>query len=125
MPISRFFQATDLLAFGERLRQHPQYDAADPTDQLFAEQLVLSIFDKTKYWGEQVRDRLPRGQYDYEMRRTWQQGTHFRRYSWARLYLRGRRDKAFYFTLGVDSGETADAHLLAAAELVPAGPALI
>ena len=36
-----------------------------------------------------------------------------------------QQDKAFYFTLGVDSGHTEDAQSLVAAGLVPAGPALI
>ncbi|MBG8553992.1 hypothetical protein [Hymenobacter guriensis] len=125
MPAPLFFQAADLLAFQRRLQTNPHYDATNPADKQYAEQLKAGIFEKTAYWGQQVERRLSRGRYEYVMRRTWTQGTHFRKYSWARFFLLGTPDKAFYFTLGVDSGETDDARRLAAEGLAPAGPALI
>ncbi|GAA4355980.1 hypothetical protein GCM10023185_19340 [Hymenobacter saemangeumensis] len=125
MPAPPFFQAADLLAYQHRLQTNPHYDSANPADQRYAAQLKQGIFEKTAYWGQQVARRLPRGRYEYLMRQTWTQGTHFRKYSWGRFLPLGAPDKAFYFTLGVDLGQTEDAQRLSAAGLVPAGPALI
>ena len=125
MPTPAFFQAADLLTFQRRLQSNPHYDNTSRTDQQFATKLKAGIFEKTAYWGQQVERRLPRNRYEYIMRRTWTQGTHFRKYSWGRFVLLGSPDKACYFTLGVESGQTEDAQRLAAAGLVPAGPALI
>lgn len=125
MPAPTFFQAADLLAYHNRLQSNPYYDSNNDAEKPFVTQLVEGIFDKTQYWVQQVERRLPRNRYEYIMRRTWTQGTHFRKYSWGRFILLGSPDKAFYFTLGVDSGHTEDAQSLVAAGLVPAGPALI
>lgn len=125
MPAPSFFQSADLLTFQRRLQSNPHYDNTSPADQRYAAQLKAGIFEKTAYWGQQVERRLPRGRYEYVMRQTWTQGTHFRKYSWGRFFLLGEPDKAFYFTFGVDSGQTEDAQNLADAGLVPAGPALI
>ncbi|GGG35503.1 hypothetical protein [Hymenobacter glacieicola] len=125
MPAPLFFQPVDLLAFQRRLQTNPHYNATNPADKRYAEQLKAGVFEKTAYWGQQVERRLSPGRYEYVMRQTWTQGTHFRKYSWARFFLLGTPDKAFYFTLGIDSGETDDARRLAAEELAPPGPALI
>jgi hypothetical protein len=129
MPAPLFFKAADLLAYQRRLQSNPQYDKTSYADERFVERLKEGIFEKTAYWCEQVDRRLPQRRYEYVMTQTWIQGTHFRKYSWGRFFLRGERpgelDKAFYFTFGVDSGETEDAKSLADAGLIPAGPALI
>lgn len=125
MPAPPFFQPADLLDYQRRLQSNPHYDNTNRADQQFADQLKAGIFEKTAYWGQQVVRRLPRGRYEYVMRQTWTQGTHFRKYSWGRFFLLGEPDKAFYFTFGVDSGHTEDVKSLFEAGLVPAGPALI
>jgi hypothetical protein len=120
-----FFKAADLLAYQRRLQNNPHYDNTSYTDQRFVDRLQTGIFEKTAYWCKQVDRRLPLRRYEYVMHQTWVQGTHFRKYSWGRFFLRGELDKAFYFTLGVDSGQTKDSQDLVTAGLVPAGPALI
>lgn len=125
MPAPPFFQAADLLAYQHRLQTNPHYDSTNLADQRYAAHLKAGIFEKTAYWGQQVERRLPRGRYEYIMRRTWTQGTHFRKYSWGRFIMLGSPDKAFYFTLGVDSGETEDAQRMTAEGLAPEGPALV
>ncbi|OGX82898.1 hypothetical protein [Hymenobacter coccineus] len=124
MPAPLFFQAADLLLFQHRSRTNPYYNKKSLADQNYAAQIKELIFEKTVCWGELVEQQLPRKRYGYIKHRVWTQGTHLRRYSWGHFFLSDLRDKAFYFTLGVDSGETEDAKAWAADGVAPT-PALI
>jgi hypothetical protein len=125
LPERSFFQSTDLLAFHQRVRTNQRYNSHDEEDRAFARHLKAGIFAKTRYWTQQVANRLPPNRYRYAIREQWEQRHYFRRYSWGRFFLNDYFDKGFYATLGVDSGETSRARDYATQGIFPTGPALI
>lgn len=55
---------------------------------------------KTKYWAQQVADRLPGFTMDTNFH--WQKSGYFSRYAWARIYRKEDKGHDIFFTVGVD-----------------------
>lgn len=57
------------------------------------------VFDKTKYWAKLVEQKG----YSIKSINAWQDYLKVRRYTWARIYLKGYENTQVYFTIGVSS----------------------
>lgn len=57
------------------------------------------VFDKTEYWAKLIE----RNGFSVEGKMMWQFSGRIRRYSWAKVYLKGFENTDIYFTIGVGS----------------------
>jgi len=92
-----FFSAADIEVFSEKGGE--SYSSADTGDQLIGGQLRKTIFSKTNTWAR----ALNLDGFEIIMDNSWQRSGYFARFSWARIFRTGDRDKKIFFTVGVDA----------------------
>lgn len=100
-----FFDANDLLFFTQLHQTDASYRKDNPQSVEKAKRVKEGIFEKTNHWASLIAPHLP--DFDYEEDNGWNVSGHFKKYSWARFFLKGQREKKFFVTLGVSSAETA------------------
>lgn len=96
-----FFAGADLELFSEKAGK--PYQSTNPADQLTGQQLRRTIFSKTNTWAR----ALNLDDFEIIMDNSWQQRGYFSKYSWARLFKEGDRNKKIFFTVGVSAGDEA------------------
>lgn len=84
------------------------YDASNRDHYSAKEYLLDTVWNKTKFWSDEVVDRLE----NYEVsnkrawsKRGWENGNRvstFKPYTWARIYKKGNKSKEIFFTIGID-----------------------
>jgi AAA domain (dynein-related subfamily) len=100
-----FFTEEGIQFFNERLKSNRQYTKGDPQDEADGKRIKAEVFAPTNEWANAVTKELPEYAVDPDTHFLIGGGK-FKKYSWARLYLKELGDKKIYFTLGV-SGEDA------------------
>lgn len=96
-----FFTTSELEFFRQRLITRQAYRKVNETDVADGKRIVQSIYDPTNEWARQVAHQLP--EYEVISDNRWLiGGGYFKKYSWARLFLRELGDQGVYLTVGVD-----------------------
>jgi 5-methylcytosine-specific restriction protein B len=96
-----FFKKEELDFYFKLIAANTKYRKNDPDSEKNGEKVKKAIFQKSNYWAKLVAKQLP--DFDYEEDNSWNLSGSFKKYSWARLYLKNHKDKKLYVTVGVDS----------------------
>lgn len=96
-----FFEKEDIDFYTNLISTNQKYRKSDAASQQSGLSIKKNIFAKTNYWAKLVAAQLP--DFTYEEDNIWNQSGNFKKYSWARLYLKGYKDKKYYVTVGVYS----------------------
>lgn len=100
-----FFTSEDLQFYSKVIQTDATYRKNDPADLKKADRIKTGIFEKTNYWVKLVCDALEG--FEYEEDNAWNVSGNIKKYSWARLFLKGERERKFFVTLGVSATKTA------------------
>jgi hypothetical protein len=96
-----FFTQSDLEFFRHRLKTRQAYRKSNIDDVADGKRINNSIYKQTNEWARQVADEL--STYDIISDNRWLiGGGYFKKYSWARLFLKELGDQGVYITVGVD-----------------------
>ena len=102
-----FFVKSEILNF-VKIAGHP-YEAGNTKHQRIAEDLKTGVWEKTRYWMQNVLEELDG--FSSKFTKKWEQRGRnngkitpvFKPYTWARIYRKNDDDKGIYFTIGVDA----------------------
>jgi hypothetical protein len=100
-----FFTKEELDFYTHLYKTSLTYRKSDSVTKHNGETIKDTIFAKSNYWVKLVAAKLP--DFDYEEDNSWNVSGSIKKYSWARLYLKGQKDKKYYVTVGVESYENA------------------
>ncbi len=93
-----FFTKFDLDDFREIAKTEYRKDSET---SLSKSKIIKPIYQKTNYWGEQLKIEG----FTFERDNRWQISGYFKSYAWIRIYKNEDRNKLIYFTIGIDRGE--------------------
>jgi DNA polymerase III delta prime subunit len=94
-----FFTTDSLDFFTKRLRNQ-KYRKDNAQDEADGAKIKKEIFAPSNAWAYAVAEQLPA--YAVQEDNGWQLSGSFKKYAWARLYLREFGDQNIYFRVGVD-----------------------
>src|SRR5690606_285466 len=77
------------------------YRSANGTDQVNGKILSEGVYKKTNFWAQ----LLESDEFEIVEDSHWQISGNYKRYSWARIFRKGQKDKKIYFTVGVHPAE--------------------
>jgi 5-methylcytosine-specific restriction protein B len=97
-----FFTNANNQFFRQRITTNNVYEPTLTDDVATGERFRTNIYAPTNEWAHQVASHLP--EYAVQEDNKWQISGYFKKYSWARLYLKAFGSQGLYFTLGVDTG---------------------
>jgi hypothetical protein len=99
--MASFFTQLDLEFFRQRLVTRQAYRRANASDVVDGQTIYRTIYTPTNEWAQQITQQLPT--YNLILDNRWLiGGGYFKKYSWARLFLRELGDQGIYVTVGVD-----------------------
>jgi hypothetical protein len=96
-----FFSSADLELFAQYAGK--SYNGAESADRQTGEELRNGIFSKTNTWAR----ALNLDGFEIAMDNRWQQRGYFTRYSWARIFRAGDKNRKIFFTVGVGAEDEA------------------
>ena len=102
-----FFNSDEIIFFGKWANKI--YDKKNIEHITAKEFLLESVWQKTKFWSDEVVKRLSNWECSNKRiwtKRSWDNGgiaAAFKPYTWARIYKKGNLDKEIFFTIGIDA----------------------